>query len=50
MNPRNTLLLLLVLIGLGGYLYFVERPSQEREVAAKKLVDVKKDACHGLRV
>ena len=37
-RPRNTLLLLLVLIALGGYLYFVERPSQEREAEAKKLV------------
>jgi hypothetical protein len=47
-NPRNTLLLLLVLIGLGGYLYFVERPSQEREVAAKKLVELKKDVVTGV--
>jgi hypothetical protein len=42
-NPRNTLVLLLVLLGLGGYLYFVERPSQEREAEAKKLVALKKD-------
>lgn len=48
MNPRNTLLLLLVLIGLGGYLYFVERPSQEREAEAKKFVSLKKDDVTGI--
>ncbi len=48
MNPRNTVLLLLVLIGLGGYLYFVERPSEQREAAAKKFVELKKDAVTGV--
>ncbi len=48
MNPRNTLVLLLVLLALGGYLYFVERPSQEREAEEKKLVSLKKDDVTGL--
>jgi Domain of unknown function (DUF4340) len=47
-RPRNTLLLLLVLIALGAYLYFVERPSQEREAEAKKLVALKKDDVTGM--
>ncbi len=48
MRPRNTLVLLLVLIALGGYLYFVERPSQEREAEAKKLVTLTKDDVTGV--
>jgi uncharacterized protein DUF4340 len=47
-RPRNTLVLLIVLLALGGYLYFVERPSQQREVEAKKLVSLKKDAVTGI--
>jgi len=47
-KPRNTLLLLLVLLALGGYLYFVERPSQEREAEAKKFVTLKKDEVTGV--
>jgi len=47
-RPRNTLVLLLVLITLGGYIYFVERPSQEREAEAKKLVALKRDAVTGI--
>lgn len=48
MRPRNTLLLLLVLLALGGYLYWVELPSQEREAEAKKLVSLKKDTVTGM--
>ncbi|MCC6765422.1 MAG: DUF4340 domain-containing protein [Deltaproteobacteria bacterium] len=48
MKPRNTLLLFLVLIALGAYLWFVERPSQEREAEAKKLVALKKDDVTGI--
>jgi len=47
-RPRNTLLLLLVLIALGGYLYWVELPGQEREAESKKLVALKKDAVTGM--
>jgi hypothetical protein len=47
-RPRNTLLLLLVLIALGGYLYWVELPGQEREAESKKLVTLKKDAVTGM--
>ena len=44
MRPRNTLLLLLVLLALGGYLYWVELPGQKREAEAKKFVGLEKDA------
>jgi hypothetical protein len=47
-RPRNTLLLLLVLLGLGGYLYWVELPGQEREAESKKLVSLKKDTVTGM--
>jgi hypothetical protein len=47
-RPRNTLLLLLVLLALGGYLYWVELPDQEREAEAKKFVTLKKDDVTGL--
>jgi hypothetical protein len=47
-KPRNTLVLLLVLLALGAYLWFVERPSQEREAEAKKLVALKKDDVTGI--
>jgi hypothetical protein len=47
-RPRNTLLLLLVLLALGAYLYWVELPGQEREAEAKKLVTLKKDAVTGM--
>jgi hypothetical protein len=43
-RPRNTLLLLLVLVALGAYLYWVELPGQQREAEAKKLVTLQKDA------
>ena len=48
MKPRNTLVLLLVLLGLGAYLHFVERPSEQREEAAKKLVTLNKDDVTGV--
>ena len=48
MRPRNTLLLLLVLLALGGYLYWVELPSEKREAEAKKLVSLKKDDVTGI--
>ena len=44
MRPRNTLLLLLVLLALGGYLYWVELPGQQREAESKHLVALQKDA------
>lgn len=44
MRPRNTLLLLLVLVALGAYIYWVELPGQKREAEAKKLVSLQKDA------
>jgi len=43
-RPRNTLLLLLVLVALGAYIYWVELPGQKREAEAKKLVSLQKDA------
>lgn len=39
MRFRNTLLLLLVLIGLGGYVYWVELPQVEKEEKKEKLVE-----------
>lgn len=48
MKPRNTLVLLLVLLGLGAYLYFVERPNEQREEAEKKLVALNKDDVTGV--
>jgi hypothetical protein len=42
-RPRNTLLLLLVLVALGAYIYWVELPGQKREAEAKKLVTLQKD-------
>ncbi len=43
MRFRTTLLLLLVVLGLGAYLYYVEMPSAEQEAKAKRLYDVKAD-------
>ena len=40
MRPRNTLLLLLVLVGLGAYLYWVELPHQKSQ-AEQILIDSK---------
>ena len=48
MRPRNTLVLFLVLVALGAYLWFVERPSREREAESKKLVALKKDEVTGI--
>jgi len=43
MRFRNTLLLLLVLLGLGGYVYWVELPQAEKEEKKEKLVEVEAD-------
>lgn len=43
MRIRNTLLLLVVLIGLGAYVYYVERPEVAKEATKEKLVDVQAD-------
>ena len=48
MRPRNTLFLLLVLLALGGYVYWVELPSQKREAEAKKLVALDKATVTGV--
>jgi len=41
MRFRTTLILLLVLAGLGAYLYWVERPREQKEAEAKKLFSLK---------
>lgn len=43
MRFRNTLLLLVVLIGLGAYVYYVERPEAVKEATKEKLVDFQPD-------
>jgi hypothetical protein len=43
MRFRTTLILLLVLAGLGAYLYWVERPREQKEAEAKKLFSLKAD-------
>jgi len=43
MRFRTTLILLLVLAGLGAYLYWVERPREQNEAEAKKLFSLKPD-------
>lgn len=43
MRFRNTLLLLVVLIGLGAYVYYVERPEAEKEAKKEKLLDFQPD-------
>ncbi|MCC6847722.1 MAG: DUF4340 domain-containing protein [Deltaproteobacteria bacterium] len=48
MRPRNTLALFLVLVALGAYLWFVERPNEQREADAKKLVALQKDDVTGV--
>jgi hypothetical protein len=47
-KPRNTFLLLLVLLALGVYLYKVELPGQQREAESKHLVTLDKDAVTGI--
>lgn len=44
MNQRNSLLMLVVLLILGGYIYFVEFPREQKEAEGKKLIVVDKDA------
>ena len=43
MSFRTTLLLLLVLAGLGGYAYWVEYPKAQEEAKPRKLYDFKAD-------
>ncbi len=42
MKPRNTLLLALILAGLGAYLYLVEMPREAAKTAAKSLISFDK--------
>ena len=44
MNQRKSLLMLVVLLILGGYIYFVEVPREQQEAEGKKLVVLDKDA------
>ena len=44
MNQRKSLLMLVVLLILGGYIYFVEVPREQKEAEGKKLVVLDKDA------
>lgn len=43
MRLRNTLILLLLLLGLGAYVYFVEYPAAQQETKKKTLFDFKVD-------
>ncbi len=43
MRFRTTLVLLLILAGLGAYLYWMEFPRQQKEAEAKKLFAIKPD-------
>jgi hypothetical protein len=44
MNQRKSLLLLVILLVLGGYIYFVEVPREQKAAEEKKLVVFDKDA------
>jgi len=44
LRTRSTLLLLLFALGLGTYVYFVERPAREREQKKDTLLDVDAEA------
>jgi hypothetical protein len=44
MNQRKSLLMIVVLLILGGYIYFVEVPRGQKEAEGKKLVTLDKDA------
>jgi hypothetical protein len=44
MYQRKSLLMLVVLLILGGYIYFVEVPREQKETEGKKLVVLDKDA------
>lgn len=44
MNQRKSLLLFVVLLILGGYIYFVEVPREQKKAEGKKLVVLDKDA------
>ena len=43
-NQRKSLLMLVLLLILGGYIYFVEVPREQKETEGKKLVVLEKDA------
>ena len=47
-NLRRIVILFLVVLGLGAYLYFYEIPQAEKEAAKSKLVAVDKDAITGI--
>ncbi len=44
MNPRSTLLLLAVLLGLGGYIYFIDLDRRQAEEDAKTLLEFDPEA------
>src|SRR5262245_58913871 len=44
MNQRKSLLMLVILLVLGGYIYLVEIPREKKEAEGKKLVALDKDA------
>jgi len=48
LRTSSTLLLLLLALGLGAYVYFIERPAQEREEKKDTLLGVEADAIDGL--
>ena len=48
MRPRNTLILALLLVGLGAYLYFVESKRIAEEDKKEKLVELNADDVSGL--
>ncbi|GIW41194.1 MAG: hypothetical protein KatS3mg076_1771 [Candidatus Binatia bacterium] len=50
MRLRNTLVLLLILAGLGAYVYFVERPREQREEEKKKLLAFEPDEVTEIRL
>src|SRR5581483_2761695 len=44
MNLRNTLMMLVVLLALGGYVYFVQVPREKKETEEKKVLAFDKEA------
>ncbi len=50
MRFRTTFVLLLVLAGLGAYLYWLEFPRQKKEAEAKKLFAIKPDEVQEVRL
>ena len=43
MRFRTTIILVLVLLGLGAYVYWVEYPKSQEEAKKKTLIDFKAD-------